>query len=68
MQQSIQTIIARLCGRVNAHEYQIQELKFIDDIVLKGPWVTFSSSAHYCRSKWKFYFETWKFHPVLIKH
>lgn len=46
MQQSIQTIIAQLCGRVNALKYQIQKLKFIDDIDLKGPWIAFSSSAH----------------------
>lgn len=37
MQQSIQTI--------NAHKYQIQELKFIDDINLTGPWIAFTSSA-----------------------
>lgn len=34
---NIQTIIAQLSGRVNAHEYQIQQLKFIDDVDLKGP-------------------------------
>lgn len=45
MQQSIQTITAQLYGRVNALKYQIQELKFIDDIDLKGPWIAFSISA-----------------------
>lgn len=30
MQYSIHTIIVWLCGRANAHEYQIQELKFTE--------------------------------------
>lgn len=42
---NIQTIIAQLGGRVNAQEYQIKELKFMEDVHLKGPWISFSSSA-----------------------